>query len=518
MKWAATYLQQPDRPIAGQPWQFTDEQKRFIAWWYAIDERGDFVKTYAVLRRMKGWGKDPLAAVIAAVEMAGPCRFGGWADNGEPIVVAQPAAWVQIAAVSKEQTRNTMVLFPSLFTPRATTEYSLDIGKEVIYALGGRAQIQAVTSSPKTLEGARSTLVILNETQHWLENNDGQEMAKTIRRNSAKVGGRGLAITNAHRIGEGSVAESDWTKYVADGDDGEILYDSTEASADTRLEDDESLRNGILAARGDSSWISVDRIMIDARDERDPEVTRRRYYLNQIRQETNTWITADEWASAESTQDVPRGTVVTLGFDGSRTRDATALVATVVATGYQWVVGVWERPELAPPEWEVPVGEVDLAVEGAFERFSVWRLYADPYWWEDTIARWMGRYGEDRVVFLQTNTQKLRMTRTLKAFETAVRRGELTHERCQCRVRQSRDQRCPAEVFAAHISNAVKRDVNLRDEDGERLYTISKEHKNSLRKIDAAMAAVLSWGARLDAVAKGLSGHSVYEDRGLLVV
>jgi hypothetical protein len=130
----------------------------------------------------------------------------------------------------------------------------------------------------------------------------------------------------------------------------------------------------------------------------------------------------------------------------------------------------------------------------------------------------MGRYGEDRVVFLQTNTQKLRMTRTLKAFETAVRRGELTHERCQCRVRQSRDQRCPAEVFAAHISNAVKRDVNLRDEDGERLYTISKEHKNSLRKIDAAMAAVLSWGARLDAVAKGLSGHSVYEDRGLLVV
>ncbi|MBQ1164301.1 hypothetical protein KBZ21_40620, partial [Streptomyces sp. A73] len=32
---------------------------------------------------------------------------------GQPLGVQHPAAWVQIAAVSQDQTRNTMTLFPS---------------------------------------------------------------------------------------------------------------------------------------------------------------------------------------------------------------------------------------------------------------------------------------------------------------------------------------------------------------------------------------------------------------------
>ena len=501
MAWAARYLQQPDGRNAGNPWAFTDEQMRFLAWFYAIDERGQFRKTYAVLRRAKGWGKDPLAAVISAIELVGPCRFGGWKKSGEPIVVPQPAAWVQIAATSKEQTKNTMTLFPSLFAKRAIEEYRLDLGKEVIYALGGRVRLDAVTSSPRTLEGARSTLVILNETQHWLENNEGADMARVIRRNNAKTGGRALAITNAHRIGEGSVAEADWTKYQTDGDGGEMLYDSVEAPEATDLADDNSLRAGLLAAYGNSVWVPIDRLMIDARDTRDSETTRRRFYLNQIRQETSTWITAAEWAAAERTEDVPAGALITLGFDGARFQDTTALVATVVETGYQWVVGYWARPELAPADWEVPEDEVRAAVEMAFERYSVWRMYADPYWWEETLSRWQGQYG-DAVMFFHTNRQMVRMTATLKAYENAVREGKLWHE--------------PSRPFAEHIANAVKRDTNIKDENGERFYTISKEQKGSPRKIDIAMAAVLSWGARIDALAAGANGPSVYESRGIV--
>lgn len=503
MRWASDYLQQPDRPIAGQPWVFTEEQMIFVLWWYAIDERGQWLKTYGVLRRMKGWGKDPLAAVLSAIEFVGPCRFDGWDRKGDPVVVPQQSAWVQIAAVSKEQTRNTMVLFPSLFSKRAIAEYHLDIGKEIIYAHGGRNQIQAVTSSPKTLEGARSTFVVLNETQHWLDNNDGVEMVKVIRRNSAKTGGRALAITNAHRIGEESVAEEDWKKYQVDGNAGEILYDSLEAPEDTDIADDDSLRAGLLAARGDSYWVPVDRLMIDVRDVRDTETTRRRYYLNQIRQETNTWITASEWKSTERVEDVPKGTVITLGFDGARFRDTTALVGTVVTTGYQWIVGYWARPDNVR-EWEVPEDEVSLAVAAAFEKYQVWRMYCDPYWWEETIARWSGKYGEDTVLFFHTNRLMARLTRILKAYETAVRTGELGHE--------------ASGVFAEHIANAVKREVNLKDEDGELLYNIAKEHKGSERKMDIAMAAVLSWGARDEALAAGVGEASVYTTRGILVL
>jgi hypothetical protein len=489
--WASRYLLQPDRPVAGQPWRFTDEQMRFLAWWYAVDDAGAFLYTYGVLRRLKGWGKDPLAAVMAAIELCGPCRFGGW-RNGEPIAVPQPSAWVQIAAVSKEQTRNTMTLFPGLFSKQAIREYGIDIGKEILYALGGRNQLQAVTSSPKTIEGARSTFVVMNETHHWLVSNDGEEMAQAIRRNSAKLGGRPLAITNAHRIGEGSVAEADWEKYEKAGDSGTILYDSIEAPPETDLEDDDSLRAGLMAARGDSVWVPIERLMIDVRDDRDPEPLRRRFYLNQLRKEVSTWIAAHLWAAAEREETVAAGTLITLGFDGARFRDATALVGTVVATGYQFLIGLWQRPEDAA-EWEVPEEEVKAAVTATFEKFRVWRFYCDPYWWEETIAGWRGKWGEDRVALFHTNRQMQRMTRTLKAYETAVRTGELTHE--------------PGQAFAEHIANAVKQDVNLRDEDGERLYLIRKEAKNSPRKMDAAMAAVLSWAARVDALAAGAGGE-----------
>jgi phage terminase large subunit-like protein len=490
--WASRHLLQPDRLVAGKPWVFTEEQMRFLAWFYAVDEHGDWLYRYSVLRRMKGWGKDPLAAVMASIEFVGPCRFGGWKADGEPEVVAQPSSWVQIAAVSKEQTRNTMVLFPSLFSKETIAEYSIDIGKEILYARGG-AQIQAVTSSPRTLEGNRSTFVILNESQHWLENNDGIEMADAAGRNTAKTGGRLLAITNAHRIGEGSVAERDWLAYQAKGDASGILYDSVEAPEDTDIADDESLRAGLMAARGDSDWVPVDRLMLEMRDERYTEVYRRRFYLNQIRVETNTWITADEWKAAERMEEVPEGTLITLGFDGSRWRDTTALVGTVVKTGYQWVIGVWERPA-GVTEWEVPEDEVNLAVESAFAKYDVWRFYCDPYWWEETIARWAGAHGSDKVVFFHTNSQMTRLTRVLKAYETAVRTKEQGHE--------------ASETFAEHIAHSVKREVNLKDEDGEKLYLIQKENKNSPRKIDVAMAAVLSWGARIDAIASGATDGS----------
>jgi hypothetical protein len=54
---------------------------------------------------------------------------------------------VLTAAVSKDQTRNTMTLFPGLFSDDAIRDYSIDLGKEIIYAHKGRCRLEAVTSS-----------------------------------------------------------------------------------------------------------------------------------------------------------------------------------------------------------------------------------------------------------------------------------------------------------------------------------------------------------------------------------
>jgi hypothetical protein len=58
------------------------------------------------------------------------------------------------------------------------------------------------------------------------------------------------------------------------------------------------------------------------------------------------------------------------------------------------------------------------------------------------------------------------------------------------------------------------------DEDERPLWILRKERPDSPKKIDAAMAAVLAWEARNDAIAAGegkVAGPSVYESRGALV-
>lgn len=156
----------------GGPFEPTPEQSRFILWMYAVDEHGKFIYRDIVLQRIKGWGKDPLAAVIAAVEFVGPSRFSHFATEddlengilaGEAVGKRHLRAWVQVAAVSQTQTGNTMSIFSGLFTELCKATHGIDIGKEIIYAHAGQAKIQAVTSNPRTMEGNRPTFVIMNE-------------------------------------------------------------------------------------------------------------------------------------------------------------------------------------------------------------------------------------------------------------------------------------------------------------------------------------------------------------------
>jgi hypothetical protein len=44
-----------------------------------------------------------------------------------------------------------------------------------------------------------------------------------------------------------------------------------------------------------------------------------------------------------------------IGVDGARFADALGIVATDVESGFQWPLGVWERPESsAPDDYEHP--------------------------------------------------------------------------------------------------------------------------------------------------------------------
>ena len=169
--------------------------------------------------------------------------------------------------------------------------------------------------------------------------------------------------------------------------------------------------------------------------------------------------------------------------------DATGIVATEVETGHQQVVGVWEQPfGTVGDNWQVPEDEVNDAIAAAFQRWKVWRLYADPPYWQSQIAKWSGEFGEKHVLEWWTN-RRTPMTRALEAYQTAIQTGALSHD--------------GNKSMGYHIANAYRHDLPQRDEQGRPLYLIRKERSDSPNKIDLAMAGVLSWEARNDAIAAG---------------
>src|SRR6185312_15929220 len=160
-----------------------------------------------------------------------------------------------------------------------------------------------------------------------------------------------------------------------------------------------------------------------------------------------------------------------------------------------------------------PGAEVDDVVAMAFERWDVWRMYADPYYWDTHVADWVARYRnrrrEPRVFEWPTNTHK-KMALSIKAYIAAMREGALLLDEPDraARLATKAWSYDGHPVFKNHLANARKKYINILDEDEQNLFVISKERPDSPLKIDAAMAGCLSWEAYRDALAAGIQASS----------
>jgi hypothetical protein len=490
------------------PWRFTLEQARFLLWWYSLEESGEFTYRDGVLQRLKGWGKDPLGACLCMAELLGPVRFGGF-EGGGPVGIDVPDAWVQTAAVSLEQTKNTMRLLPGLITAEARSRYRIAVGKEQVYALGDLRLFQAVTSSPATLEGARATFILPNETQHWTASNAGHDMAAVLERNATKStdgAARTLRITNAYEPGQDSVAERDreaWeaTQAALKGTAGSVglLYDSVEAHPDAPLSA-EAAPEVVAAIRGDSVWLSIARIVQSILDVRNPASRSRRFWYNQITAAEDAWTTKQAWESASAPdQLVLPGEPIVAFLDGSKSDDATGIVGCRLSDGHLFTIGVWV------PDREtkiVPLAEVSTRVDAMFASYDVVAFWGDPSdvrddsgerFWEPSFDDWHQRYGPQ-----------------LKFW--AVRAGDQRHAVSWDMRSPERQQEftAAAERFIAELGPGGGSTLGRITHDGNRVLkthvlnarrrpnrwgvTLGKEHRESRRKIDLAVCAV---GARM---------------------
>lgn len=510
INWWAQYVKTPGGDNAGGPFLPTLEQARFTLWWYAVDDEGNYVYREGLLRRLKGWGKDPFAAALALAELCGPVAFSHWGPDGQPVGKTRHAAWVTIAAVSQDQTKNTFSLFPVMISQELKADYGLDVNKFLIYSEAG-GRIEAATSSPASMEGNRPTFVIENETQWWGagpggEINDGHQMDEVIEGNVAKIpGARKLAICNAHIPGNDTVAEKVYDSYqdVLSGKavDTGLLYDALEAPADTPLseipsqkEDPEGyergvqkLREGLEIARGDSYWLPIDEILKSVLDTKNTVSESRRKFLNQVNAAEDSWIAPHEWdrlALVDPIFKLKKGDRITLGFDGSKANDWTALVACRVEDGCLFLVKVWNPEDY--PNNEVPREDVDAVVRSCFQAYDVVAFRADVKEFEAYVDQWGRDFRKkiqvnaspgNPIAFDMRGNQK-RFALDCERFLDAVLERELYHD--------------GNPVLRQHVLNA-RRHPTTYD-----AIAIRKASKDSSKKIDAAVCAVLAFGARQD--------------------
>lgn len=519
-------LFQPNGPRARKPFRLTQRQQTFFLWFYALDDDAMWIYDSAERRQPKGSGKSPFAAVHSLVEYLGPVRletFRRGAPGGvQGREVDMPL--VQITATAETQTQNTMRYVRAFASKRSPVAefYELDVGKTIYYAPGERT-LQVTTSSVQAAEGAEATFVVKDELEHWTPSNSGPELAATLDDNTAKSGARSMGTCNAWVPGRQSVAEADFDAWVLEQEgrtkgETRMLYDAVLPPPDTDMADDESLTEALEILYTDCDWKKPHEPDPDHPGDVRPvpgskpdvrSIKRRiwapqakiddseRKYLNRPVAAEDAWTTKEEWQVlhdptrkveqrivADNGRVMVEGEKIVMGFDGSKSRDATALMGCCISDGHVFEVGTWEPDTAHNTTSVVPVGDVDRKVQWAFDHYNVVGFFGDVVEWESFVkTEWPSRY-KDRLVVM------------------AVPGGKDPQSIAWDMRNVERDFTYAAELTLAEIEDAEfthdgsavlgRHVVNARNNPNRWGVSISKEARSSPRKIDACVAMIIA--------------------------
>ncbi len=509
--------------LRGQPAVIDDEKRALIYRMYEIFPQSDHRAGRRRFKRCalsmpKGTAKTEFAAWIAAAELHkdAPVRCVGW-KKGKPLGGPVTDPFVVLVAYTEEQSDELAYGALKAILEESAIGKDFDIGLERILRKDGAGKAVSLSSSPNARDGARTTFFVADETHRWtlprLRQAHQVMMANLPKRKLADSWA--FEITTAPEPGTGSVAEAtmEYAQAIADGltSDSALFFFHRQAGDEHDLTTAEGARAAAIEASGPAAaWRDIDAIVAMWNDPTTDRTYWERVYANRLVKGSTQAFNVEAWkALATPTYKPKPGALITIGFDGAQFHDSTGIVCTEVETGYQWKAGLWECPpggdKLVPP-WKVPAGEVDAVVRSLFERFTVWRMYADPPYWQSWIATWQGAFDgegdqDKRVIEWWTNRRRP-MTAALEGFNTAIGEGAISHDGDKDVVR--------------HLGNARKHELPQRDEQGQALWLIQKERPDSPHKIDLAMASILSWEARTDAIAAGAQLQtSVYLTRGV---
>ncbi|MBF6085210.1 terminase [Nocardia cyriacigeorgica] len=519
--------------LAGEPaGPIIDEYVAFIVDLYAQATEGVRLYDHAFLSRPKGCAKSEIASFVALFDAFGPSRFDGFAEGGEEYRDPWGLGFSYTYAPGEplgKHIRNPIVRCLATEEDQAGLVYDTihlnctdgplasamrrrdDAGLTRILVPGG-GEIIPSTASSASKDGGKETLVCFDET-HLYTKPELRQAYRTLTRNLKKrrksAGTFALETSTMFAPGEDSIAEQTY-ELIRLAKTGKLkraprqLFDHRYGDITPEdLEDEDKVRAALLDSYGDAAaWNDIDGLIEGIADPRNDTVSSFRYWFNAPTSAEDAWLAKYEW-NACSIEVLPvdppaEKDVIVLGFDGSRKRrrgvtDASALIGCRVADGLIFPIKVWEQPPGVHPEgWEVPEHDVDAWVRKAFKDYKVVGFYADPARWESVVASWEARFGphlqvkstaSHPVEWWMTGERATKSVRALEEFENAVLDLQLRHT--------------ADPTLTAHVLNARRRITTKGVQ-------IAKENPDSPNKIDAAVAAVLAWQCRLDAVAKGI--------------
>jgi hypothetical protein len=497
--------------LKGEPYVLDDEKRGAIYRMYEVYPKGH---EYAGRRRFKrvglswrkGTAKTEFAAIVAFCELHpdAPVRCDGFDANGQPVGRPVRDPYIPMVAYNVDQVEE--LAYGALKTIIAECEDAdlFDIGTERILRMdgAGRPDGKAVvmSGSPSGTDGARTTFQHFDET-HRMELPRLIAAHETMLANIPKRvldDAWTMETTTAGRPGAGSVAEKTHREAMAvirgEIKDPDLFYFHREAGSGHDLKTIEGRIAAISEATGPVGEYGPGQFKEIARQWDRPGADKT--YLERVW--LNRWTRSDQQAFDVGRFDnlgdvanvIKPGSLCTLGFDGARFRDSTAFVLTEVETGIQVPVGLWERPEHAASDWEVPHDEVNEKFHEVMETYQIWQVYADPPHWTEDVGKWAGKYPDKVTEWWTHNRRKIGMA--VRAYAEAIDTNAVRHN--------------GDPDFVRHVGSAGRVETNLLDDEGKKVVILGKIRPEA--KFDMAMAAVLSWQARLDALAEGAKAEA----------
>lgn len=463
----------------GRPFRLFDQQHEYLTVWYEIDGNGARRVSEAYLQLPSGAGKTELAAAVALYEVD---TLGRHLDSAQAFIVANSERQATETAYGQCRLMLTMCGEQPARSPGRALADRLLLRRDEITRPDGSGTVHLIPAVAAAFEGLRPSFVLYEEPHEYDLRQLGRGYHIVQKSLPKRAGGWTLAISTAgasantlgyqlfqlhEQVSEGLLRRPGWWSDVQ-----QIPATVTPNGSESVAELRDLLRFHPAVVAGITP---VSRIVAAWRKLPLHEALR---YLG------NRWVLGAGRLMFDpllptrlpDPQPLIDGEPVVAGFDGSFSRDTTAIVVAPTGRREVHLWRVWEKPADAEPgTWAVPKDEVVAALHELFARFQVVELAPDPYVWTTEIADLERVYG-DRVVRFPT-TSMPRMVPAVEAYVAAVHGTDAAEHGLLALDKHP--------TLLRHMGNCHVRQTTY----GE---TVEKEYRDSPNKIDAAVAAVVA--------------------------